>query len=205
PYFRNGKMVRSRFVAVALAGAMSAVIGIASAWFVPRVLSERQEASTIAAIQHGGYVIYLRHADRSRGAKEPFDANSPVQAFMDCTRQRNLTAEGRKEAVQIGINFRSMDIPIGRVVALPLCRTRETAQLAFGQADLDPHLYDPKYVERLFAQPPGRGNLVLVDTNYQVRKIARVELQPGEAAVFEPLTDRGFKFIGKLDQNDLDR
>ena len=198
-------MARSRMAVVAFASAICTVLGIASVWVVPLILSERHEAKTFEAIQQGGYVIYLRHADRSRGAKEPFNANSPIEAFMDCTNQRNLTAKGRENAAQIGVNFRSMKVPVGQVLALPLCRTRETAQLAFGEVELDPHLYDPNYVEHLFGEPPSRGNLMLVDTNYQVRKIAHVDLQPGEAAVFQPLSGGGFKFVGKLDQNDLDR
>jgi phosphohistidine phosphatase SixA len=196
---------RSKWAMAAFVGTICAVVGVGAVWIVPAILSERQEAKTVEAIQQGGYVIYLRHADRSRGAKEPFDANSPVAAFMDCTHQRNLTAHGREDAVQIGVNFRSMKVPIGQVLALPLCRTRETAQLAFGEADLDPHLYDPNYVEHLFGQSPSRGNMILVDTNYQVRQIAHVDLQPGEAAVFQPRSDGGFTFVGKLDQNDLDR
>jgi hypothetical protein len=197
-------MSGSRIALIALAGALCVAFGIASVWTVRSILSERQEAGTIAAIERGGYVIYLRHADRSKGAKEPFDANSPLSAFMDCTHQRDLTAKGRAEAAQIGANFRALKIPVGQVLALPLCRTRETAELAFGTAKLDPHLYDPSYVAQLFGQPPVQGNMILVDTNYQVRKIAHVELQPGEAAVFQP-QGGGFNFVGKLDQGDLDR
>jgi hypothetical protein len=179
--------------------------GVAAAFFaVPWIGEEWQESKTFDAIQHGGYVIYIRHTDRSAGAKETLSANSPLGAFADCDDQRNLTAEGREDADKLGLVFRMMKIPVGQVIALPLCRTRQTAQLAFGTAALDPRLYDAHYVAQLFGVPPVAGNTVLVDTEDQVRQVAGIELRPGEAAVFQPEAGGAFKFIGKLDQGDLD-
>jgi len=197
--------IKSRRAIIALAGIIGIAAPAGAIWLVPWELSERQEAKTLADVQQGGYVIYLRHADRSRGAKEPFNANSPLDAFIDCTDQRNLTATGRAHAGKIGVAFRTLNIPVGRVVALPLCRTRETAQLAFGAAELDPRLYDPTYVKALFSEPVDKGNLVVVDTKDPVYRIADIILQPGEAAVFQPKKGGGFMYIGMLDQEDLDR
>jgi phosphohistidine phosphatase SixA len=197
-------MSLTRWAVTSFVGLIFASIFIGSLWIAPWIIEERQEAATFDALQRGGYVIYLRHADRAAGAKEPFNAESPLEAFSDCTKQRNLTDEGRKNASQIGATFRRMKIPVGRVVALPLCRTRETAQLAFGAAELDPHLYDARFVEKLFAEVPPSGNLVIVDTEDQVRQIAKINLRTGEAAVFEPLGAGGYRFVGKLDQGDFD-
>src|SRR6202035_2867623 len=52
----------------------------------------------------------------------------------DCTTQRNLTDRGRDHSRALGEAIRSLGIPIGAVLASPMCRTMETATLAFGTA-----------------------------------------------------------------------
>jgi hypothetical protein len=172
----------------------------------PFLVSEAKEALIERAMTKGGYVIYLRHADRLSGPHEPFSAATPLAAFSDCGKQRNLSAAGRGEAVRIGQAFESLRVPLGAVYALPLCRTRETARLAFGRAKLDTQLYDPAFVGRLLAQSPAAStNTVVVDTEDQVRRLAGVTLAPGEAAVFKPDGQGGFRYQGMLDRDDLIR
>lgn len=172
----------------------------------PYLMSEIKEARIENAMTKGGYVIYLRHASRNSGMREPFSATTPLADFSDCTIQRNLTIKGRGEAVRIGEAFVSFGVPIGDVYALPLCRTRETAELAFGHARLETQLYDAQFVTRLLAMTPAAGtNTVLVDTEDQVRRLAGVKLAPGEAAIFRPDGKGGFRYDGMLDQDDLIR
>jgi broad specificity phosphatase PhoE len=74
-------------------------------------------------------VIVLRHAKT--------DARIEMQESLDsCARQRNLTREGRAQARRIGADVRALEIPVGAVRASPMCRTRETAELAFGETEL---------------------------------------------------------------------
>jgi len=58
-----------------------------------------------------------------------------MKGYEDCAHQRNLTEEGRAEARSIGASIRKLGIPFGRVLASPLCRTVDTAELAFGRAE----------------------------------------------------------------------
>ncbi len=186
-------------------GALLALV--ASIGFViPYLVSETKEALLERAMTGGGYVIYLRHASRLSGPPEPFGAESALAEFSDCRKQRNLTAAGRSEAMHIGQTFESIGVPIGKVYALPLCRTRETDELAFGRARLEIQLYDPAFVSRLLAERPNEGtNTVLVDTEDQVRRLAGIDLAPGEAAIFKPDGKGGFRYHGMLDQDDLIR
>jgi hypothetical protein len=186
-------------------GAFLALAAGAAA-IAPYLMSEIQETLIEHDMTRGGYVIYLRHADRRPGSREPFSAATPLADFADCTKQRNLSTRGRGEAVRIGQAFLSFGVPIGDVYALPLCRTRETAELAFGRATLETQLYDIRFVSRMLATPPAPGtNTVLVDTEDQVRRVAGVALAPGEAAVFRPNGKGGFRYDGKLDRDDLIR
>ena len=184
----------------------AALVFAAAAGAAPYLISEAREARIEHAMVRGGYVIYLRHADRLSGPREGFSAATPLVAFADCTRQRNLSTDGRGEAARIGQTFQSFSVPIGDVFALPLCRTRETAELAFGRARLETQLYDPGFVERMLGERPAAGtNTVLVDTEDQMRRVAGVELAPGEAAIFQPDGQGGFRYRGMLDQDDLFR
>lgn len=53
----------------------------------------------------------------------------------DCATQRVLSEKGRQNSRAIGEAIRALDVPIGPVLASPLCRTVETAVLAFGFAE----------------------------------------------------------------------
>lgn len=82
----------------------------------------------VDALRRGGFVIYFRHAatDFSQTDREPVD-------YADCSRQRNLNARGRSDARAIGAAIRRLRVPIDVVLSSRFCRTRQTAQLAFGR------------------------------------------------------------------------
>src|SRR6185369_4548064 len=86
-------------------------------------------AQLLAELKRGGYVIYFRHTSTD------FTQNDTrSRSFDDCANQRNLTDKGRDEARAIGAAVRKLNLPIEKAIASPLCRTMETARLAFGDA-----------------------------------------------------------------------
>lgn len=78
-------------------------------------------------IKQGGFVLYMRHGitDNSR------DDVSPIVNYQDCDAQRILSEEGKRQAVKIGMMLKKAKIPIVQILHSPLCRARETAELAF--------------------------------------------------------------------------
>ncbi|MGN8767995.1 histidine phosphatase family protein [Paenibacillus barengoltzii] len=95
--------------------------------------------SLLNSLQGGGYILYSRHGEATVGVDQP-NLN-----FQDCTTQRNLSDEGRRQAVVYGETFRRLRIPfMFPVQASPFCRTIETAALAFGKENVqvDPFGYD---------------------------------------------------------------
>jgi hypothetical protein len=97
------------------------------------------QQSLLELLQGGGYVLYARHAEANVGADQP---NLSLQ---DCTAQRNLSDFGRSQAATYGEVIRRARIPVMYpVVASPFCRTRETADWAFGgdYVQIDPFLID---------------------------------------------------------------
>jgi phosphohistidine phosphatase SixA len=81
----------------------------------------------VERLRTGGLVLFFRHAD-TRG--EPCDRSFRVG---DRTGQRNLSPAGRAQAAQIGPVLKALRIPVETpVLAGPVFRARDTAELAFG-------------------------------------------------------------------------
>ena len=160
----------------------------------------------VEALREGGHVVYLRHAatDRSR-------EDDPAVDLDDCATQRNLSNAGREQARAIGAAVRALQIPLGRVAASEYCRTRETAELAFGAFEDEPDLTgfpeesDPTYDERvrrtkelLAAPPPDGGNTVLVAHVKNLEESVSRSIDEGELAVFEPLGGMRSRYRGQI-------
>lgn len=98
-------------------GAGLALTGLAS-W-----AQEAPEAQ--ALLRAGGVVAAFRHA-RAPGTFDP-----PAFRLGDCSTQRNLSAEGRQQARNIGLWFQTKNLQPGKVLSSPWCRCMDTATLAF--------------------------------------------------------------------------
>lgn len=86
------------------------------------------DPSVINSLRQGGYILYVRHGEATIGE------DLPNIDFNDCSTQRNLSEAGRRQAEQFGEALRRLQIPIQTpVIVSPFCRTRETAELAFGK------------------------------------------------------------------------
>jgi phosphohistidine phosphatase SixA len=170
-------------------------------------------------------VIYLRHGptDWSQNerelewVKELLADPGNEDLFEDCDRQRLLTDEGRDVVRGIGGAIRELGVPIGRVLASPWCRVRETADLGFGGHDVaKDQLFDSGYLDRdsgerrrfrdalrgLLSEDPGPGsNTAIVGHMPQLQDAAGISLQEGEAAVFDP-GGGDFKLLKRLGPED---
>ncbi len=80
----------------------------------------------LRSAQATGGVLMLRHA-LAPGTFDP-----PGFRLGDCTTQRNLSDEGRRQARQIGAWFAARQWRPTQVRSSPWCRCLETARLAFG-------------------------------------------------------------------------
>lgn len=76
-----------------------------------------------AALRAPGHVALIRHA-LAPGTLDP-----PGFRLDDCTTQRNLSAEGRAQAVRIGELFRANGIAAAALHSSQWCRCLETARL----------------------------------------------------------------------------
>ena len=151
----------------------------------------------------------MRHAAAEK-AGDPL-----VFAINDCSVQRNLSLEGRREAELIGRAFRAWSIPVAKVLSSRYCRTQETAKLAFGRVTTWPPL-DFLYAlpeqdrdartevvaERIGAYA-GNDNLIMITHRPNIDALTVEIVEPGGLLVLEPDHEGSFNIVGHLSPDDL--
>lgn len=121
------KMTTRRFglFLVMLAGILA---NFALAAELPAFKEKLATRATIDEVRAGGFVLYMRHGNTDTSRPD----RVPQVDLGDCSTQRPLNEEGRHVAARVGEAIRKARIPVGEIIVSPMCRTRETAQLAFG-------------------------------------------------------------------------
>lgn len=159
----------------------------------------------LEALRRGGYVIYLRHTSTDFGQND-----EAMTSFTDCTKQRNLTDQGRAEARAIGSSLRNLRVPFGAVLASPFCRTVETARLAFGEPQVahavrgGPARPDAanRYAELraiLATRITGNTNTAISSHGNPFFAVAGPPyLAEGEAAIVEPQDGTRFRIVARV-------
>jgi phosphohistidine phosphatase SixA len=160
----------------------------------------------VDGLRRGGYVVFLRHAATDRSQRDRLGV-----PLTDCAGQRNLTDAGRAQARSIGRAWRELEIPVGDVLSSGYCRTRETAELAFGRATIVPALTGipaervgtytgrVRALRRLLGTRPREGeNVVVVGHIANLEAATRVEIDEGDAAVFEPLGESRYRLVARI-------
>lgn len=187
--------------------AMATALFVASS--ASSAAAELRDAAMLQALKDGGYVIYLRHdlSDTSRSDIDPIDLG-------DCAKQRPLSDAGRTHARQIGKAFATMRIPVHEVMASPVCRAAETAELAFPDIKRStPHalvytLALPREQlgqaadelrKMLASPPPANSNVVLVGHTTNLKEAAGLwPKYEGGALVFRPDGHGSFELAGSI-------
>ncbi len=172
-----------------------------------RGLDELGVDALVHELRHGDLVLFLRHAKTDHS-----QIDSDRHSLDNCETQRNLNDEGRVQARSIGEAIRALEIPIGRVLASPYCRCRETARLAFGSGEINEHLRfgvgaDAEEttslaleLRRMLSTPPDAGtNTVLISHTANLKEATGIWPKPeGSLYVFRPNGSDGFEYLGRI-------
>lgn len=160
------------------------------------------EPAVLTALKAGGHTLVVRHAIADAEINRQ-------EKLSSCTLQRNLTEAGEEQAKAIGAGMRALEIPIGDVRASPMCRTRDTARLAFGRVTADRDLISPGVVgteadderraralrERVQSPPPADENVVLVTHTGNIgAALGEETVQEGETLVL----GEGGRIVGRV-------
>jgi phosphohistidine phosphatase SixA len=136
-----------------------------------------------------GSVVLIRHA-LAPGVGDP-----AALVLNDCKTQRNLSDEGRTQAVRVGEYFRQQFVPVQAVWSSQWCRTRETADLAFPGMRVDQPAFNSFFGEpdnapdqtraarALLDAWQGKGLLVVVTHQVNITALTGVVPASGEAVV----------------------
>jgi phosphohistidine phosphatase SixA len=154
-----------------------------------------------------GYVILLRHAQTVPGTGDP-----PGFKLDDCSTQRNLSEEGKAQAVKIGDRFRQQQIPIDRVLSSQWCRCLDTAKLMnIGKVEPFPALnsfFDDRSTEAQQTQQVRQfilhnqktsGAIVMVTHQVNITALSGVVPQQGEAVIVQVKNGDRFQVVDQLD------
>jgi len=188
-------------------GAPSALAQPAESVPTPVTLSADDLHALVPQLRNGGYVFYLRHGVTRLDQQD----RQPV-AKDDCTTQRNLSDEGRRQAETLGAAMLKARIPVGRVLSSPFCRCLDTARLAFASAEVSEDLYfalgltklerqaKGAALRRLLAEVPSAGsNSVLVAHTANLEEAVGFWPKPeGTAILFRPDGSGGFRALGRI-------
>jgi phosphohistidine phosphatase SixA len=153
-----------------------------------------------------GNVVLLRHAI-APGSGDPAGFR-----LGDCSTQRNLSPEGRRQAVAIGAAWRRQGIRVDRVLTSRWCRARDTARLLrLGPVTAYPAL-DSSFtvsadiarqrtsqVRRLIASHRGKsGVLVLVGHQVNITAVTGIAPVSGGAVVVKARAHGSLRVVGTL-------
>src|SRR5215510_12684751 len=149
---------------------------LAPVLFVTFQASAEDTEQAWAALVAGGHIALIRHANAPPG----YGGDPPGFKLGDCSTQRNLDELGRQQAQKLGAAFRQRGVRVDRILASPVCRCVDTAELmAVGQ------------VEKSVALLPDRGEprvrlLVLVTHGFTISPLLRTHLEQAETLVLKP-------------------
>ena len=155
-------------------------------------------------LEDGGKLIFIRHA-YAPGGGDPDNFN-----LNDCSTQRNLNYEGRKQAKYIGEFFKKNKIKIDKVLSSEWCRCKETAKIAFKNFSTNNFLnsfYSSKYAKNKDKQIKllknyvkkfeSDKNLILITHYVLIFEVLNYAPSSGEIVV----SDKNFNMIGSMEIN----
>ena len=155
-------------------------------------------------LKDGEKLIFIRHA-YAPGSGDPNNFN-----LNDCSTQRNLSEDGRKQAQKIGEFFKKNQINIEKVFSSEWCRCKETAEIAFEDYSTKNFLnsfYSAKYIKNKTKQIEELSdyvrhfksgqNLVFVTHYVLISEVLNYAPSSGEIVV----SDKNFNMIGSIEIN----
>ena len=156
----------------------------------------------INQLEEGGKLIFIRHA-YAPGSGDPNNFN-----LNDCSTQRNLNEDGRKQAQYIGEFFIKNKIKIEKVISSEWCRCKETSKIAFKNFSTNNFLnsfYSAQYLKNKDKQInalnnyisnfKSNKNLVLVTHYVLISEVLNYAPSSGEIVV----SDKNFNIIGSIE------
>lgn len=159
-----------------------------------------------AAMGEGGKVVLIRHTESEEAEPE----RSLHLGHGDCSEEQNLSDEGRAQARALGEAIRRHGVRVAEVLTSEFCRARDTATLAFGEADewsalnllnalpRDDADFLLEDVRDRIGDFRGPGNLFMVTHRPNVNSITFQNVEGGSLVILQPDGTGGFDVVGVI-------
>jgi phosphohistidine phosphatase SixA len=195
---QRDRSIQARALAMLLPGATLLFCLVGSAVHADEALWQ--------TLRQGGKVVLVRHAPVERGA----EAGDPRTRDPSCRGERNLSAQGRRDAAELGVRFAEHQVPVTEVRHSPFCRTTDTAQIAFGGGSPAEDLslleilaseqaaMQTERLSRLIDDYSGAGNLVLVTHEPNINAISFEMMRHLDVLVIDPAGTEPFDELGVI-------
>ncbi|MCC3406284.1 MAG: histidine phosphatase family protein [Microcoleus sp. PH2017_10_PVI_O_A] len=182
-------------------------IGIMTATTTSDAATNAQTQAGWQLLQRGetGLVVAMRHAI-APGTGDP--ANFKLG---DCSTQRNLSAQGRTQAQQIGAEFRNRNIKIARVLSSQWCRCLETAKLInLGKveplrtlnsffSDSSKEARQTATIRKLIVDNRNtKGAVIMVTHQVNITALTNIVPQSGEAVILKSDPQGKIQIVGRI-------
>jgi phosphohistidine phosphatase SixA len=160
----------------------------------------------MAKLRGGGYTVLLRHARTDYSFKEEV-GSMPKER----NQQRNLSEDGIRDAALMGVVFRKYGIGFAEIIASPMFRTVETAEMAVGKPTTTTMVLrvfpSTPEQEALVKTPPKPGtNRILVTHHFVIEKhvpgVKAGDVNESEAAVVKHNADGSLQLVGLIKLED---
>jgi phosphohistidine phosphatase SixA len=166
----------------------------------------------VPLLQKGGYILIMRH-ERTEIPSRDDDYSKPA---TDCMAQRNLSVAGYAGSVETGKAFAALNIPIGKVLASPMCRGIDTARMAFGKVEPEmrlihhdnipgrtPEVSGAEMRSLISELTPGETNIVLVSHIGNINRAINTIPSEGQISVIKREADGKITVLGMVMGSDF--
>jgi phosphohistidine phosphatase SixA len=159
------------------------------------------------SLREGGYTIFFRH-ERTM-MTEVLRDRLPYN-FSTCDGQRILSSAGIASSQEVGQAFKILNIPIETVLTSPICRSKDTAQLAFKEFKVTNQLMVQNIVMKRTKEEVDRDLKALVNQPHRPKQnvilvghlgnVMGLKEMPseGEAIVLKPDGKSGVTVVGRI-------
>ncbi|HKU98026.1 MAG TPA: histidine phosphatase family protein [Vineibacter sp.] len=173
-------------------------------WLLGTLPAVASEEAAWTALRADGHVALMRHADA------PGFGDPPGWRLDDCSTQRNLSAQGRADAVAVGARLKAQGARLGRIVSSPWCRCVDTATLMdVGRIEIEATFSNAVMLSErrdaltqgartLLREWKGPGALLVVTHGANIQALIGTNPAAGEIIVVGPQADGALREIGRL-------
>ncbi|MCU7933119.1 MAG: c-type cytochrome [Candidatus Thiodiazotropha sp. (ex Codakia rugifera)] len=155
-------------------------------------------------LEDGGLVIVIRSPTMETNE----ETTRSLLNDTSCGSADNLSKKGKAHAISIGKKFKSRGVPVELALTSPHCLAKETATIAFSQAESEEYLTSAENLSEDQAESytsqledrigsfSGKGNLIIITHESNISTLSFQSLKEGYFLVLMPMGGNEYEEVG---------